>query len=373
MLKSLIPLILFLALTANGEPIAELNFLSFDKGLNAEVTELIELIEETSLYEIEKEKLREEIIGGIVKSIDDNYSGVETKNSSVVDYVNGNYGGFGFDIDLDKEGNFVVSNILSGGNAKKQGLMVGDRIISINEIPLMGNNKLYEAATDLIEDGKEHNFEIIRNDEKININIKREPYREPSIESKTIDGDIYYIDINNFSVDVFDEFAREIEEIEEFKFEKVLIDLRHNPGGSIQAAVDCASLICNNSPLGYTKRKDGIIKLEPSKNLKKIRDLNLSIVILVSKDTASAAELFADILREDLGAIIIGEKTYGKWLSQEVFNVGDLEVRFTTGVFSARKDFDLKKEGLEPDYIVEEKYPVPYRDTILKKALVLLK
>lgn len=378
MLNSFLALFLFLIISNDISLSKEIDYFVKSSLFENNSINLIEIVQDRSYYGINKDILKKKFITAVVESIKDDYSGIEfSEKNSFKNYINNNYSGFGFDMDLiDFNGSkeLVVSNVLTNGNAKDAGLTVGDIIKKINGIPVKGNSNLYNAALSLVESGKDNEFIIMRDGTEKKLYIRETHYIEPSIESKTIDKNIYYIDINSFSEDMYEDFKNEIFVIDKFRFEKIIIDLRHNPGGSIQSAVDCLSLLTEERPIAYIKNKKGFIPLMPNvKNENFIPNKNLEFVLLVSSDTASSAELFASVLKKNKNSVIVGQKTYGKTSVQEIFNYGDAEIKLTTGFFSVFNDIDPNKSSITPDYIIEEIYPIPYHDKSLEKALFLLK
>lgn len=338
------------------------------------ISEIRELVRDYSIYEIDEDKAKDLFAKAVIEALPDKYAKIGlVSESDYLDYANANYSGFGFDMAVHK-GEYVVSNILSNGPAKEAGFKVGDAILKLNGIEIHANEKLFDGAQELRASDEMHDFELKRGGKHLNLSLNKKSYVEPSIEHRTIDKDIYYIDINNFSFGMSEEFLEQVEKIDKFKFDKLIIDLRNNPGGSLQDSVNCAAALSLNPVKAYLEEKMGIIELEKNQeNGIKIDGSSLNIVLLVNSETASAAELLAELARVHSGAKIVGSPSYGKWIGQEPFLLGRYSVVLSVCKFSAINEFSVKKEPLQPDYMVEELYENPDEDEVLDKAIQLLR
>ncbi len=353
------------------DPISEY-FEEIDYDSRNSIKNLMDFIDENSVSNINPETLKEGVLAAIVNSLDDPYATLESRTlNNFVSAIDGSYSGFGFDLDVIGEipdGTYVVSNVLENSAADEVGLMAGDRIESINGIKVYANKKLYEGALDMKDEA--HEFEIIRDGKKLNFKLTSKPYNEPTISYKTINKDIYYIKINHCARDLPELLKFHLNQIKQFKFDKVIIDLRYNLGGWESSVIESISFMTDSKIVGYKKSKQGIEEIK-RKDVKKI--LDIKPIVLISNNTASAAELFASQLREYSNATLVGSRTYGKNKSQGVFEFGNRILKFTNFYISSKNDFELKYLGIEPDIKIEEGYPQPYEDKVLKEAVNMLR
>ncbi len=349
-------------------------FIEINYDSKNEINNLLKFIEENSLHDINPNILNDYVIESIVKSIDDEYAYIDNLSSDdFLNSVNGGYNGFGFDLDIIGEapkGQFVISNVLENSAAFEKGLKAGDIIQSINGIKVYANSKLYEGALDMNTDDSENELSIIRNDKEIIVKLKAKEYTEPAISSRVIDKSIYYIKINNTSQHMPQVLEVELNKIKNFKYDKLIIDLRNNLGGWEDSAIKAAAMMCKQDIIAYQKNKDGISEIDRGDTEQVIA---IKPIVLVGKNTASSAELLASCLREHAGATLVGEKTYGKNQSQGVYEFGGRMLKFSNAYISATKEFDEDFSGLEPDVYENVQYEPVYVDKVLEKAIELTK
>lgn len=339
-----------------------------------ELENLLYFVKDNSIHEMDPNILKEYVLEGIVMSLGDKYATIEKKyGNTFLDSLDGKYSGFGFDLDIigkSPEGSFFISNILEGSAAFDADLKIGDIIESINGVKVYANNKLYEGALDMKDENEPHTFVILRGDETLSIDLKPKEYVEPSVSAKTIGKDIYYIKINNCSPDMPLYVENELKKVRDFQFDKVIIDLRYNLGGWEDSVIKVCAMMCDQDTIAYYKDRNGVheIKRGETKQITKVKP-----VVLVSKNTASSAELLAACLRKHTGAVLVGEKTYGKNRSQGVYEFGGRVLKFTNGLLSVDQNFPLNFSGIDPDILMEGLYEQPYTDKALNKAMELLK
>ncbi len=349
-------------------------FFELEYNSKNEVKNLLDFVKEHAIHPINPEILKNYVLEGIVMSLDDKYAYIDNKSKeNFLNSINGGYSGFGFDLDVigsNPDGKYVISNVLEDSVAYEKGLKVGDIIKSINNIPIYANQKLYEGALDMKRDDEMHDFVIIRNKKKLHFTLKPKEYHEPPIFAKTINKDIYYIRINNCSEKMPLYMEQELKKIRDFKFDKVIIDLRNNLGGWEDSVIKVCAMMCKDEVIAYQKDREGISEIKRG-DTKQIIDL--SPVVLISKNTASSAELLAACLKKHCSATLIGQKTYGKNEAQGIYEFGGRILKFTSAYLSANESFELKFLGVYPDIALENQYVPEYKDIVLEKALDLLK
>lgn len=348
-------------------------FRELDYASGHELEQLLSFVRKHSLHEMDPEILKEYVLEGIIMSLGDDYAAIENRyESSFLDSLEGKYSGFGFDLGVIGEspgGNYVITNVLEGSAAYRAGIKPGDLIDSINGIKVHANRKLYEGAMDMVGSDGVHKLSIRRGKKTLHFDLKPVDYEEPAVSVRTINKDIYYIKINNCSLEMPLYVESELKKVRDFQFEKVIIDLRHNLGGWEDSVIKVCAMMCDEEVIAYYNDRSGVheIKREGTEQI-----TDLKPIVLISRDTASSAELLAACLKKHAGATLVGEKTYGKNRSQGVYEFGGRVLKFTNGILSADQNFPLNFSGIDPDIVIEGMYEEPERDKALEKAMELL-
>lgn len=332
-------------------------------------------------------------IQGLVSSLGDPYSVFlppeETKMFE--SDISGNFEGVGMEIGI-RDKILTVIAPLKGTPAEKAGVLPGDKIIRIDETPTIDLS--VDKAVRLIrcKKGTVVKLSIIRGekDEPIEISVTRDVINIPTIDTEiksaqSVDGagapgqpynDVFVIKLYNFSANSPYLFRDSLREFANSDKDKLIIDLRGNPGGYLEAAVDMASWFL---PAGkVVVREDFGKKAEPVIYRSKGYDVfneNLKMIILVNGGTASASEIFAGALREHGKAKLVGEKTFGKGSVQELVKVGeDSSLKVTVARWLTPDGVSISKNGLEPDVeaLITEDDLKNGRDPQMDKAIEIL-
>ena len=234
----------------------------------------------------------------------------------------GNYVGIGIYMTADKKQDKVkVISPIKGSPAEKAGIEPGDIIVSVN-------GKTYKASemsamsNDIKgEEGTEVEITILRGTETKEFKVKREKIKVNPVEGKVLDNNIGYIKFTSFDETTADDFKNKYEELKKSNIKSLIIDLRNNGGGLVDQALKIADYITEkDSVLLYEVDKNGKEEVKKSENDPIISE---PIIILTNENTASASEILAGALK-DLGkATIVGTKTYGKGVIQQILTVKD--------------------------------------------------
>jgi carboxyl-terminal processing protease len=290
--------------------------------------------------------------------------------------ISGNFEGVGMEIGI-KDGSLTVVSPLKGSPAEKAGIKSGDKIIKIDG--QVSTDLSTDKAVKLIRGtkGSVVKLDILRGDSSkvIEFEIVRAVIDMPTVETEIKD-DVFVINLYNFYAQAKNQFNVALKEFIKSKKHKLIIDLRGNPGGYLDAAVDMASWFL---PLGkpIVREDFGGDKTEivyRSKGYNIFND-NLKLIILVDGGSASASEILAGVLQEYNIAKLVGTKTYGKGSVQELLPVTkntSLKVTIAKWLVPSGKSISA---GLIPDYEVKitEEDARSERDPQMEKALDLLK
>jgi len=315
-------------------------------------------------------------IQGLAASTGDPYTvffpPVESK--SFGEQISGSFEGVGMEVDV-KEGVLTVIAPLKGTPAYKAGIKAGDKIIAIDKIPTQGISTTEAIKRIKGKKGTSVEFTIIRGAtaDPFEISVVRDVIVVPAILTESV-GDVFVIRMYSFSAQSADEFRKALREFVESGKLKLVLDLRGNPGGYLEAAVDMASWFL---PSGK------VIVSEESKNLKfsqeyRSRGYNifsdkLKFAILIDVGSASASEILAGALSEHGKAILVGKKTYGKGSVQELVEITPgTSLKVTVAKWLTPLGHSISKAGIEPTIDVEldvEKFKKNGEDTQLKRAI----
>lgn len=315
-------------------------------------------------------------IQGLAASTGDPYTvffpPVESK--SFGEQISGSFEGVGMEVDV-KEGVLTVIAPLKDTPAYKAGIKAGDKIIAIDKKTTQGLGTAEAIKRIKGPKGSAVLFSIMRegNDDPIEISVVRDVIVVPAMKIETI-GDVFVIRMYSFSAQSADEFRRALRTFVESGKHKLVLDLRGNPGGYLEAAVDMASWFLPSGKL---------IVAEQSKNLTfsqeyRSRGYNifsdeLKFAILIDGGSASASEILAGALSEHGKAFLVGKKTYGKGSVQELIQITpETSLKVTIAKWLTPNGHSISQAGIEPQFEVDldiEKYRKTGEDPQMDKAI----
>ena len=350
-----------------------------DSNLN-EFIEQYDYIVENYYEEVNKKELIKGAIKGMVESLGDDYSvylDQDVSNNFNIT-LNGSYEGIGVTVANNINNEIVIIGIFENSPAEKAGLKVMDIITKFN-----GKDISDKTATELTKMIKELNtntfsLEILREGDKKVVTIEKDIVTIKSVDSKMInknDTKIGYIQIGIFADNTYKQFKEQLNKLENDKMNALIIDLRGNSGGHLDIVTDMTSLFLDSKKVIYQMQTKEKVEKVYSKGKK---DKNYPIYILIDNDTASASEVMASALKEQLGAILIGETSYGKGTVQEVkYTSSGEQYKFTTKKWLTSKGDWLKGKGLKPDVEIKlnNKYfeePIEENDNQLNEAINII-
>lgn len=317
-------------------------------------------------------------IKGMVDSLEDPYTNFfEPEIKKEFDEeVSGKFEGIGIEIGMRDEMLTVVAP-MSGTPAQKAGLKAGDKIIKIDDEFTDGLG--LDEAVSLIRGpkGSKVTLTILRKTESKNeqkeIEIVRDTINIPSVTWEKIGDDIAQIRVFNFYDPTSFEFRKTIFEMMLSGRKKIILDLRDNPGGYFDLAIELAGWFLEPGSV-VVKQDDGtgpvVCESCKSSGLGLLR--NYKMVILTNGGSASASEILAGALRDNRGIKLIGQQTFGKGVVQEVFPLGnDSSIKITTMKWLTPNGSNINDVGLTPDFQVEDSDDLD-KDPQLDKAVEIL-
>ncbi len=353
-------------------------------GIGADINSLRSIIDKYYLGEVDEAKLKESALSGYIAGLGDEYSEYISKDQyeSFNTNIIGNYVGIGIYMSVYKDSNeIVIVSPIKGSPAEEVGLLSGDIITKVDGVAYEGQDGLDKAARIIKgETGTKVHLEIKREEKILEFDIERRKIIINPLTAEVIENtNIGYIQITSFDEDMSKDFKEKIEELKSKNITSLIIDLRNNGGGIVQEALTIADyLVPKGKYLMITVNKTEKEVIETSKNDPII---NIPIVVLVNQNSASAAEILVGALKDNNIAKVVGTKTYGKGVIQEVLKLKDgSALKITTEEYFTPNRTKINKVGIEPDEVVEltEGVQISYnidteKDNQLNKAIEILK
>lgn len=330
--------------------------------------------------ELDNEKLVDSAIKGMISAVGDEYTSYSDTDDAdnFKQTVSGIYEGIGCTIGVNLDNKIVVVDMFKDSPAEKAGLKVGDIIIKID-----GEDFVGKSSTDMsnyVKSSKNSKvvLTIIRDEETMELDVERKKIEIPYVSGEVITKDdmkIGYIDISLFSSTIYDQFKRELEELEKENISGLVIDVRGNSGGYLSGVTDILNL--------FLKKGDVIYQLE-SGNKKQIKKdttkekRDYPVAVLVNGGSASASEILASVIKESYNGYVVGTKTYGKGTVQQTTTLPDGSmVKYTVQKWLTPNGNWVNEVGVEPTDTVEldisyAENPIMENDNQLQKALELV-
>ncbi|NWO04370.1 MAG: S41 family peptidase [Alteromonadaceae bacterium] len=321
-------------------------------------TEVFSRIKDAYVEDVSDRQLLESAIKGMLSDLDphstylapDDYEELEESTS-------GKFGGLGIEVGMENGFVKVIAPI-DDTPAQKAGVQAGDLIIKLDEKPVKGMS--LEEAVNIMrgEPGSVLTLTIMRDGESgpIEIDVTRDIIKVTSIKSRMVDNGYGYVRITQFQADTgeqFEDALRKLEDTYGKDLDGLVIDLRNNPGGVLQAAVDTADALLDEGLIVYT---EGRIQSSRLRFNAKAGDImaGTPIVVLINGGSASASEILAGALQDHQRAVIMGTQSFGKGSVQTVIPLDETHaIKMTTARYFTPDGRSIQASGIEPDIIVK--------------------
>jgi len=326
--------------------------------------------------DIDLDKVIQGAIRGMLKALDDPYTRYmdpQALKREQEDMFLGYFGGLGIIISIKDEQLTIISPI-EDTPAYRAGIKAGDKIVEIDGKSTEGMG-LDEAVNILRgEKGTEVTLGIKREniEEILEITIIRDIIEVKAVKKKVMgkDNNLGYIRIATFNVNTEPELKEVLNEFKkDSSIQGIILDLRNNPGGLLDSAIEVASKFIKEGPVVHIKDRDGIVATIESRGNKYPE---WPLFVLINEGSASASEIVAGAIQDSGRGKLLGERTFGKGVVQQVFNLSDGSgVAITTSEYYTPSERSIDHIGIEPDILVE---PVEdsLQDMQLNKAIEFL-
>jgi len=326
--------------------------------------------------DIDLDKVIQGAIRGMLKTLDDPYTRYmdpEGLKREQEDMFLGSFGGLGIIISI-KDDQLTIISPIEDTPAYRAGIKAGDKIAEIDGKSTEGM-ALDEAVNILRgEKGTEVTIGIKREniEEVLEITIMRDIIEVKAVKKEVMgrDHNIGYIRITTFNINTDPELKEVLNEFKkDSNIQGIILDLRNNPGGLLDSAIEVASQFIKEGPVVHIKDRDGIVATIESRGNKYPE---WPLFVLVNEGSASASEIVAGAIQDTGRGKLMGEKTFGKGVVQQVFNLDDGSgIAITTSEYFTPSERSINHIGIEPDILVE---PVEdsEQDMQLNKAIQYL-
>lgn len=383
----------------------QLDMNALEKKLNT----LQRIVDEYYLFDEDMEKVEAGIYKGMMSGLEDPYTVYYTPEeyNTLSEETEGVYCGIGVLVSQSIETGLITAlRVFPGSPAEEAGMKKGDIIYKVEDIDA-SSEELDVLVQQHIRgpEGTYVDLTVLREGEEIQLHIERRMVETATVEHQLLEDKTGYILVTQFDLATADQFKEAVNDLEAQGMERLVIDLRDNPGGVVDSCVDMAAYVLPEDQFdgtilsmatktGQAERyysKDGEIRHEvydgaPRKSnypKKDGHELNIPIAILMNGQSASASEVFAGALQDYGKAVLVGTTSFGKGIVQSVVPLADgSAVKLTVAHYYTPGGSDLHKKGLTPDVEVELEldddlkglYDIPLdRDNQVQKAIEVLK
>lgn len=349
--------------------------------ISAKMRYIQDIIDRYFLFEEDPEAVEDGIYTGLMYGLGDPYSVYynEENYASLLEDTSGEYCGIGAMVQQDlTTGIMTVVKVFEGSPALEAGMLPGDVLYEVDgenvtgrELDLVVNENIRG------EEGTQVTVTVLRGEtaEEVELTMERRQVEVTTVESQMLDEKTGYIYVMQFEMVTGGQFKEAVDRLEDQGMEQLIVDLRGNPGGVLDAAVEMLAYILPEDRMDgmliYTADKDGKgdryfcqdgkIVMESDSGyvtagypMEDGHQLDLPLAVLVNGSSASAAEVFTGAVMDYDAGIVVGTQTFGKGIVQSLVPLGDgTAVKLTTAHYYTPSGFDLHGEGLTPDVIVD--------------------
>ena len=329
-----------------------------DVAVTNKIAYLEKLIDQNYLDEVDEDSLKEGIYTGLLYGLGDPYSRYYTEEEYEEESrdTEGSYAGIGISITRNTEGGILVVECYEGGPADLAGLQKNDVITAVDGTDV---TDLTPADVSQMIREKEDGTSVLtvyhqEENEPEDISVTVSNVELPTVSYEMLEDSIGYLRVTEFTMVTPQQFENAYKDLQEKGMEKLIVDLRDNPGGVLSSVCDVLRQILPEGLIVYTEDKYG-----EKQEMKCDGDtpIDIPLAVLVNENSASASEIFAGAVKDYGIGTIVGTTTYGKGIVQSLQKLSDgSAVKLTTARYYTPKGNDIHKVGITPD--VEEKLDV---------------
>ncbi len=318
------------------------------------LAEVLEHVRREYVDPVNDQRLMEAAIRGMVAGLDDHSAFLDVvEYQHILESTSGAYTGIGLDIGIE-DGHIVVIAPIAKSPAAAAGVLAGDIIISVDGMPV-GSQELEETVARLRgEAGSRVRLSVVRGDDALthSFDIQRAEVHLASVEQRLLESGYVYLRLSHFSGTTAAEVEQALADLAPEHLRGVVIDLRNNPGGVLDAAVEVADLFLDSGLIVSADGRGPDARFRYSATIGELLP-DRPIAVLVNAGSASASEILAGALQDNGRARIIGSPTFGKGSVQTVLPLSDGHaIKLTTSRYYTPSGRSIHNRGIQPDVAV---------------------
>jgi len=322
-------------------------------------TEVFAKIKNDYVEPVDDRKLLEDAIRGMLAGLDPHSTYLDAESyNDLQEGTSGEFGGLGIEVGME-DGFIKVISPIDDTPAQKAGVRAGDLIIKLDDTPVKGM-ALNDAVNRMRgKPGTDITLTILRDNEEkpLVFTITRDVIRINSVRARTLEPGYGYVRISSFQAKTGQDLQTELEKLKQEnnnKLKGLVLDLRNNPGGVLNAAVDVSDIFLDKGLIVYTEGriKDSELRF----NAKPVDVIDkIPMIVLVNEGSASASEIVAGALQDHKRAVIMGQKTFGKGSVQTILPMSNqAAVKLTTARYFTPSGRSIQAAGITPDIVIEK-------------------
>ncbi|MFI3171067.1 MAG: S41 family peptidase [Eubacteriales bacterium] len=329
-------------------------------------------IDDRFLYDVDEEELQEGIYLGYVEALGDPYSTYYTaeETETILESTTGEYSGIGALMSQSIESGIItLVNVFDDSPAEEAGLLDGDILEMVNGVEVTGEELTNVVAQVKGEEGTDVEITVYRSSEmeSITVSVTRGVVENPTVSYELKEENIGYIQVSEFDTVTYSQFKEALEDLETQGMEGLIIDLRSNPGGSLDTVCAMLELLLPEGIIVYTEDKDGNRNEVYSTGE---NEFDKPMAVLINGYSASASEIFAGAIQDYGIGQIVGETSYGKGVVQQMISLpDDTMLKITVSEYFTPLGRNIHGIGIEPDVEVSYDYNDLETDEQLEKAM----
>lgn len=332
-----------------------------DSAITPQTVAKLQMLEETIdkyfyLHEVDSEDLDEGMYKGMLQALEDPYSEYYTaaELENLMNQSEGVYYGIGAYVGLDATTSLPrITGIIEGTPAEEAGLRANDIIVEVDGTSVYGFSLTEAVALIKGEAGTEVTLTIFREGETdyLEVPVTRRKVESPTVNYEILENDMGYIQIVEFDDVTVDQFADALATVKGSGMKGLILDLRGNPGGNLDAVVEIAGMMLPEGLVVYTEDKNGNRRDYTSDGR---MELEVPMVVLVDGNSASASEVLSGAIKDYGKATLVGTTTFGKGIVQQIIPFTDgSAVKVTVSSYYTPSGVNIHGIGIEPDVVCE--------------------
>lgn len=323
------------------------------EGVYAKLREIDTTVRQNYIGTVSDDSLESATINGYIAGIGDKYASYIAPSAyyELQQTQSGVILGAGFEAEEDTSGYLRITSVYKGSSAELNGVLAGDIITAIDGKSLLSMEQGQAMERLSGEVGTRLALQLLRDGESISVNLVRQQLEIESVSTRILDNNIGYIQITSFNAKTAEQFANAMTTMNGVGAKALIIDVRQNPGGIVSALKPILNQFVPSAIAATVEYSDGSRKtlIETDSTT----SVELPVAVLVDGGTVSAAELFAAVLRDEYGALIVGSQTFGKGVMQNTYEFSDGSALTLSVGKIYTKSGTWNETGIKPDYSVE--------------------